>query len=81
MKKTNADKSGPAKMLASELSALRQELRTTVRDLKERGARGVGLYPPTMYLMSGLLVIALICNLFVRLVDKRFHFRETNPQA
>jgi MFS family permease len=49
--------------------------------LQGRGASGVGLYAPTMYLMSGLLVIGLICNLSVRPVDKRFHFRETNPQA
>jgi hypothetical protein len=49
--------------------------------LKEHGAGGVGLYAPTMYLMSGLLVVGLICNLCVRPVDKRFHFRETNPQA
>ena len=28
-----------------------------------------------------LLVIALICNLFVRPVDKRFHFHEQNSQA
>jgi MFS family permease len=49
--------------------------------LKGRGASGVGLYAPTMYLMSGLLVIALICNLSVRPVDERFHFQEKNPQA
>ena len=49
--------------------------------LQEHGASGVGLYAPTMYLMSGLLVIGLICNLAVRPVDKRFHFREMNPQA
>ena len=40
--------------------------------LKERGATGVGLYAPTMYLMSGLLVIALICNLSVRPVNERY---------
>jgi MFS family permease len=49
--------------------------------LKANGASGVGLYAPTMYLMSGLLVIGLICNLCVRPVDERFHFRDTNLQA
>jgi MFS family permease len=49
--------------------------------LKANGASGVGLYAPTMYLMSGLLVIGLICNLCVRPVDERFHFRGTNLQA
>jgi hypothetical protein len=49
--------------------------------LKEHGATGVSLYAPTMYLMSGLLVVGLICNLSVRPVDKRFYFHETNPQA
>ena len=49
--------------------------------LKAQGASGVGLYAPTMYLMSGLLVIAVICNLSVRPVDKRFHFHEQNSQA
>jgi MFS family permease len=49
--------------------------------LKEHGASGVGLYAPTMYLMSGLLVIGLICNLSVRPVDPRFHFHKQNPQA
>jgi MFS family permease len=48
--------------------------------LKGRGATGVNLYAPTMYLMAGLLVIALICNLFVRPVDQRFYFRGTDSQ-
>jgi MFS family permease len=43
--------------------------------LKARGASGVGLYAPTMYLMAALLVIALICNLCVRPVDERFYFK------
>jgi len=46
--------------------------------LKESGAVGVNLYAPTMYLMSGLLVIGLVCNLLVRPVAERFHFRQTN---
>ena len=49
--------------------------------LKDRGATGVGLYAPTMYLMAGLLVIGLICNLSVRPVNERFYFREKNPQS
>src|SRR5256714_12376044 len=43
--------------------------------LKARGANGVGLYAPTMYLMAGLLVIGLICNLSVRPVSERFYLR------
>jgi MFS family permease len=49
--------------------------------LKEHGASGVGLYAPTMYLMSGLLVVGLLCNLAVRPVDRRFHFHGKNPQT
>ena len=43
--------------------------------LKNRGATGVALYAPTMYLMAGLLVVGLICNLLVRPVAERYHFR------
>ena len=43
--------------------------------LKNRGATGVALYAPTMYLMAGLLVVGLICNLLVRPVADRYHFR------
>ena len=49
--------------------------------LKAQGVSGVGLYAPTMYLMSGLLVIGLICNLCVRPVDKRYYFQEKNLQT
>jgi len=45
--------------------------------LKGRGTTGVGLYAPTMYLMAGLLVIGLICNLSVRPVDKRYYSSST----
>lgn len=41
--------------------------------LKNRGASGVALYAPTMYLMAGLLVIGLIGNLSVRPVSERFY--------
>ena len=44
--------------------------------LKGRGTTGVGLYAPTMYLMAGLLMIGLICNLSVRPVHKRYYFHE-----
>ena len=55
--------------------------------LKNGGATGVSLYAPTMYLMAGLLVIGLICNLLVRPVDKRYHYQgdpsspQRNPEA
>jgi len=41
--------------------------------LKGRGTTGVGLYAPTMYLMAGLLLIGLICNLSVSPVNARFY--------
>ena len=40
---------------------------------KEQGATGAGLYAPTMYLMAGLLLIGLCCNLAVRPVAERYH--------
>ena len=43
--------------------------------LQQRGASGVGLYAPTMFLMAGLLVIGLLCNLAVRPVAARFFYR------
>jgi len=49
--------------------------------LKAQGANGEGLYAPTMYLMSGLLVTGLVCNLFVRPVAKRFQFHGQNLHA
>jgi hypothetical protein len=49
--------------------------------LKGRGASGVGLYAPTMYLMAGLLVIGLICNLLVRPVNERYYFHRQNPKS
>jgi hypothetical protein len=42
--------------------------------LQGHGATGVSLYAPTMYLMAGLLIIGLICNLLVRPVDPHYHF-------
>src|ERR1700741_3869135 len=43
--------------------------------LQKHGAEGVGLYGPTMYLMAGLLLVGLVCNLFVRPVDEKYHVR------
>jgi len=40
---------------------------------QHRGAIGVSLYAPTMHLMSGLLLIALTCNLLIRPVHERHH--------
>jgi MFS family permease len=40
--------------------------------LKEHGATGVGLYAPTMYLMAGLLIVGLLCNLAVRPVAAKY---------
>ena len=34
-------------------------------------------YNTTMYLMAGLLLLGLACNLLVRPVDERHHHRET----
>jgi len=49
-----------------------------VNELRDRlhasGVTGVNLYAPTMYLMAGLLIIGLICNLLVRPVAERFHY-------
>ena len=36
-------------------------------------------YNVTMYLMAGLLLVGLVCNLLVRPVDERFHHREADP--
>jgi MFS family permease len=42
----------------------------------EHGVPKAEAYNLTMYLMSGLLLVGLVCNLFVRPVDERFHHRE-----
>jgi len=42
----------------------------------EHGVPRAEAYNATMYLMSGLLLLGLICNLLVRPVDKRFHHTE-----
>jgi MFS family permease len=42
-----------------------------------KGAVGVAVYAPTMYLMCGLLLIAAFCNFLVGPVDAKYHVRET----
>jgi MFS family permease len=42
----------------------------------ERGVPRAEAYDVTMYLMAGLLLVGLVCNLFVRPVDGRYHHRE-----
>ncbi len=44
--------------------------------LKARGAKGVDLYAPTMYLMAGLLIVGLLCNLAVRPVAECYHYKK-----
>jgi MFS family permease len=47
---------------------------------KEHGVPRAAAYNSTMYLMTGLLVVGLICNLLVRPVDDRHHYREPMQQ-
>ena len=48
----------------------------------EHGVPRAEAYNATMYLMSGLLLVGLACNLLVRPVDERFHHREpANPSS
>jgi MFS family permease len=42
----------------------------------EHGIARAEAYNATMYLMAGLLLVGLVCNLLVRPVDERFHDRE-----
>ena len=47
-----------------------------IRDSKiASGATGVEVYSTTMYLMAGLLIVGLICNLLVRPVAERFWYQ------
>ena len=47
----------------------------------EHGVARAEAYNLTMYLMAGLLLVGLVCNLLVRPVDERFHHREAaRPQ-
>jgi MFS family permease len=45
----------------------------------EQGIPRAEAYNATMYLMAGLLLVGLVCNLLVRPVDGRFHHREATP--
>ena len=49
--------------------------------LTEHGAKGVGVYAPTMFLMAGLLIIGLLCNLAVRPVAARYQTAAAPPVA
>ena len=42
----------------------------------DHGVPRAEAYNATMYLMAGLLLVGLVCNLLVRPVDERFHHRE-----
>jgi MFS family permease len=44
-------------------------------------ASGVGVYSSTMYVMAGLLLVGLICNLSIRPVAERYYHRETGGSA
>ncbi len=53
-----------------------------IRDKKIAfGLKGVEVYSTTMYLMAGLLIIGLICNLLVRPVAERFYYRGDGDAA
>jgi MFS family permease len=45
----------------------------------ERGIPRSEAYNATMYLMAGLLLVGVACDLFVRPVDERFHHCEAGP--
>jgi MFS family permease len=45
----------------------------------EHGVPRAEAYNTTMYLMAGLLLVGLICNLLVRPVHERYHHREAAP--
>lgn len=45
----------------------------------EHGVPRAEAYNATMYLMAGLLLLGLICNLLVRPVADRFHHQTANP--
>jgi hypothetical protein len=44
----------------------------------EAGVPAAKAYNSTMFLMSGLLIIGLIANLFVRPVDPKYHVTESS---
>jgi MFS family permease len=48
-------------------------------DRIEHGVPRAEAYNATMYLMSGLLLVGLVCNLLIRPVHERYHHREMAP--
>jgi hypothetical protein len=49
-----------------------------IRDYQiAHGAVGVERYAPTMYLMSGLLLIGAVCNFLVGPVHSKYHVQDT----
>jgi len=46
---------------------------------KQQGVPSAEAYNSTMYLMAGLLLAGLVCNLLVRPVDERHHHPEAQP--
>lgn len=46
---------------------------------KEHGVPKAEAYNPTMYLMAGLLVVGLLCNLLVRPVNRKYYLKEATP--
>jgi MFS family permease len=47
----------------------------------EHGIARAEAYNVMMYLMAGLLLVGLVCNLLVRPVEERFHYREAALHA
>ena len=45
------------------------------------GLKGVDVYSTTMYLMAGLLIIGMVCNLSIRPVADRYFFHDRTDGA
>jgi hypothetical protein len=45
----------------------------------DRGVATAQAYSITMYIMCGLLLAGLLCNLAMRAVNERYHYREPTP--
>jgi hypothetical protein len=48
---------------------------------KEHGVPKSEAYNSTLYIMAGILLVGLICNLLVRQVDPRHHMAEDKPSG
>lgn len=46
---------------------------------KDHGVPKAEAYNPTLYVMAGLLVVGLLCNLMVRPVDGKYYLKEAIP--